>query len=581
MSMKHIPIQGGLDLVTGSLQRNPGAPIGCLNYEVPLQHGLKSIDGFERLDGKTSPTDGDFHVLKVVDSSGFTLGSLITGNSGATGVVIGINPFEVAVANMTGSFEGDTVQGQTVQSVLRNDAEVDANYHAYKLAKADYLRTLIGAVPGSGSVLGVWIYNGRYFAFRNIEDGASATMWESSPVGWVARKTGLTPGGKYSFVNANFTGSTETLFMYGVSGVHKAFQFDGTTWTDISTGMTDDKPSHIAAHKQHLFLSFNGSVQHSPIGDPLAEWSPVLGAGEIATGDSVSGMVVEAGSLAILTRNKTFILYGSSAADWQLSEVSTSAGALAGTLQSIGRLRYLDDRGLTQLAAVQHYGNFSTNGFDRLIAPLIQKRKGITAGSIVVRKKSQYRLYFSDGTGVFCTLDGQNVLGFTEVDYGVSLTCFCSGEASGGEEVLLAGSEDGFIYQLDKGTSLDGREIQAHIKLPYHHYGNSRMRKRFRRVSIEAECPEPVSLLTRADFDYGNSNVDEPLDVDILAGGGSWNIDDWNEFVWSQAVATEAIANVDGTGVNMGLIIYSNSKTAPPHIINSIQTQFDPRRLQR
>ena len=50
-------------------------------------------------------------------------------------------------------------------------------------------------ISGTGQILGVWIYNNKVYAFRNVTGGATATMWESTGTGWTAKKTGLTPGG--------------------------------------------------------------------------------------------------------------------------------------------------------------------------------------------------------------------------------------------------------------------------------------------------------------------------------------------------------------------------------------------------
>ncbi|MGK7534763.1 hypothetical protein, partial [Salmonella enterica] len=71
-------------------------------------------------------------------------------------------------------------------------------------------------------------------------------------------------------------------------GVNKAFEFDGTNYIPIRTGMATDTPLHVIVHRFYLMLSFRGSVQVSAIGAPYS-WTVVLGAAEIATGDDVTG----------------------------------------------------------------------------------------------------------------------------------------------------------------------------------------------------------------------------------------------------------------------------------------------------
>ena len=51
-------LEGGLNLVRGALTRNrfPGELVGCLNIESRAE-GYRRIDGFERFDGRKSPSD--------------------------------------------------------------------------------------------------------------------------------------------------------------------------------------------------------------------------------------------------------------------------------------------------------------------------------------------------------------------------------------------------------------------------------------------------------------------------------------------------------------------------------------------
>ena len=101
----------------------------------------------------------------------------------------------------------------------------------------------------------------------------------ASPLGVHSTSPTLLPNGKYEFVNANFGGSTAMRKMFGCDGVNKGFQFDGTTFTQITTGMASDVPQHVEFHKNYLWFSFDASLQHSAIGDPLT-WSAGVGAGD-------------------------------------------------------------------------------------------------------------------------------------------------------------------------------------------------------------------------------------------------------------------------------------------------------------
>ena len=62
-----------------------------------------------------------------------------------------------------------------------------------------------------------------------------------------------------------------------------------------------------------------------------------------------------------LGRNSTHALYGASAADWQVVRLSANTGAIEYTLQRFGSPLFMDDRGVSNIQAVQEYGNFKAN----------------------------------------------------------------------------------------------------------------------------------------------------------------------------------------------------------------------------
>lgn len=80
---------GGLDEITQPLAIKPGRAIAAVNHEV-VEDGYRRVDGFERFDGRTSPTDFQFWLLPF-DEGNFEIeaGDIVTGaTSGATGVVL-------------------------------------------------------------------------------------------------------------------------------------------------------------------------------------------------------------------------------------------------------------------------------------------------------------------------------------------------------------------------------------------------------------------------------------------------------------------------------------------------------------
>lgn len=391
-------------------------------------------------------------------------------------------------------------------------------------------------------------------------------------------------GGRYEFVNYNFTGAEVTARMYGCDGKNPAFEWDGSVYIPIYTGMTNEAPMHITAHKTHLFLSFpNGSVQHSGIGKPFS-WDVITGAIEIGTGDDVTGFqVLPSDVLAVFNRNRTYLLYGTSVIDWNLTLFTDDSGAIEHTVQRLTSAIYLDDRGITDMLTVNAFGDFRNASISRKIQPFIDSQRGKAISSLRVRNKNQYRLYFNDGTGIHGTFVGAKPTGFIRVNYGMPVRCCCSAEKLSGDEILFFGSDDGYVYELDKGTSFDGTSIEAMLRLNYYHYESPTHHKRFRKVHFEMTADSNVSLKFQPDFSYGDADVPEGrlVSLSVLGGGGFWDISNWNEFNWSGQVVSTSEENIDGVGNNMGILVISDATYENPHILQGVTVHYSVRRIRR
>lgn len=456
-----------------------------------------------------------------------------------------------------------------------NGASTEELDFEYKVATQEFVRSEIDPVPGSGVTRGVWYFKDNAYAFRDDELGLTCKMFKATESGWVEVVTGVTlsPGGVYEFVNYNFLGHSGSLKMYGVDGVNKGFQFDGTTFTQISTGMTIDTPNHLFAHKKHLFFSFlGGSVQHSSLGTPLV-WSPITGAAELAMGDECTGF--ELGSidaLTIFTRNNTKILYGTSVADWNLTDFSSESGAVAGSIQRLGKPVYLDDRGLTTLGTVQAYGDFKSNSISKKMDKILNSLRGKLITSIRVRDKDQYRLYFNDNTIMTFTFVEGKLKGIMRQDYGITVRTACSSETSDGSEIMFFGCDTGFIYKIDSGPNFDGEVVNAWVRPAFNHFKSPENFKRFFKIVLEIDANEENQLFFIPSFDYGG--VDTPVaiegEVNVSGGGGFWDAAIWEDFFYDAQVISTAFGYLTGIGKNFSLYIRSAGQYETPHVLQGV-----------
>ena len=441
-------------------------------------------------------------------------------------------------------------------------------------------------VTGEGKILGVWYYGGKCYAFRNAVGGATAVMWESAGSGWTSKKTGLNPDGSYEFVTANIDGSASSK-MYGVDGQNKAFEWDGTTWTDLTTGMSPDTPDHVIAHKNHLFLAFGPSLQFSALGDPDT-WSVVSGAGEMITDTDISGMMqVSGGDLTVLSRNSTMILKGSSSADFTaeyLVEHGNKIGAIPKSIQQLGsRLRYLDDRGVIDLATSDQYGDFVDASLSFQVDDIIQSKKDQVTASCIVRDKSQYRLFFNDGTGLIFSYRGDEQTGITPMAFPDVVQCCASVEDTSGDEIILFGSDDGYIYQMESGNDFGGDNIVAYFRTAYSNYGELSRIKRYRRIKCNMKGAGSSTITVKADATFADISETSSLYKTISVTGESdvLGYGALGSFILSTNYLIEGAADLNAHGDYISLQFYNSSTGESPWEIDGITAFYSTRRLRR
>ena len=619
----YFPLMGGEDLSTPIFSKPAGTLKRSENFECDLGGRYRRIDGYERFDGHPSPSDASYWWLKfdqgeVEISEGDTVTGVISGATGEALIdgVVDSGSYAgsdadgyIVLTGVTGTFEdNENLQVSSVTMCIADGLAVkrggtSTNDTVWIRDAEETARNKILAVPGSGDIQGIQVYNSTRYAFRADADNAETCMYKSTTSGWSKVDLGrelnfdagtsafvvgetvtggtstatakvksiivtsgawadndatgylvvhevtsifqnnetitsasgsatadgadaaisLSTGGRYEFVNHNFYGHAGSVKMYGCDGVNPAFEFDGTTFTQLSTGMTADTPCHIAAHKNHLFLSFTGgSLQHSSLGIPTT-YSAETGASEIGLGAEIVALAVMPGdTLAVYGRNQLAILYGTSALDWNLQHFSRDAGAIEWSVQTLGDLIFLDDKGVMSLATVQHYGDFKAATLSVRIQDLIDDKKDDFIASIRVKNKNQYRMYFTDNTGICLTLVGGKVMGFTRLNYSHNIVCTCSGEDANGNEMVLFGSDDGMVYELDKGTSFDGGAVRCYLRTWLNTLKSPERKKRFFKVMVEK---------------------------DNILSEGYWGLGNWGSFEWGRQGYEPPLSYVDETDV--------------------------------
>lgn len=466
--------------------------------------------------------------------------------------------------------------GQTAPSSVAGNSDDDTAREA--------ARDAIGEVPGSGAVLGIHVFEGNVYAFRNKVGGATAGMYIATVAGWQEVDTSaspLEPDGSYQFINYNFLADPDSAIMIWVDGQNKARIYNGTLVTVIDTGMgVLDKPTHVAVAGQRLFLSFEGgSLQYSNVGDPT-DWT--TGAGEIGIGYEITAIDSSVGgTLIIFCENAIKVLEGvadNTTSNWLLKDYSNVVGAYSNTLQKIfDTLIFVNDLGATTLSGAQEFGDFASNSISGKIKNSLLKYRDLISASIVSRSLNQYRLFFSNGRGLIFSFFNKKLRGVTAIEYPNTVLHTAEGEDFNGNPILLFSSSSGYVYQMDMGTSFDGAEIANKLSTTYYHYKSPRNWKRFHRITFEIASVGPITFSIRPSYDYAATGFVKAStrSFNILGAGGVWGSSEWGAMVWAGSESTNRVFyDLLGIGSNLSISLSCSSKYNSQHTVQNFIADY-------
>jgi hypothetical protein len=669
-----IRMAGGLDLVTPTLSLPPGTARDALNFEASITGGYSRIAGYERFDGRPSPSAATYGAITVNLSATVSVGNTIVGDSSAaTGYVISVATNQLVYTKATSAFTAGEVirvggvSKGTITALGAATTPTSKQAAEYTNLAADVYRADITTVTGSGSIRGVVYYKDVVYAWRNNSAGTAMAIYKSSGSGWtlvplgyempfstgsieivegnivvgqtsgatatitrvvlssgtwagstaagylyfasftgsfsagetlrvsgtpyaVVGATGaaaitLAPSGRVETVMGNFGGNSNQTRIYGCDGVNTGFEFDGTVYVKIRTGMTpSDVPTKVAFHKQHLFFAYGHSIQFSALGLPY-QWSPVLGAGEIALTNDVTNFLVQpgdqaTGAMAIYTDSDTFILYGTSSANWNLVSYNVGTGAKSYTAQNMSQSYVFDDRGVINLQTTLNYGNFDSAALTLNIRPFIQQRRNLATGSSLNREKAQYRVYFSDTYALYMTISNNQLLGAMPVQFAHAVTVICEGESPDAAETSFFGSTNGYVYRLDAGTSFDGEEISANVTLVFNAIKSPRILKRYRKGSLEITGTSYAEFTFSYDLGYSSTDLGQDTGNQYSSNlvSSFWDSVSWDAFVWDGRTLAPSEVELVGTAENIAVRIASISDIYAPFTVNSTILHYSMRR---
>ena len=179
--------------------------------------------------------------------------------------------------------------------------------------------------------------------------------------------------------------------------------------------------------------------------------------------------------------------------------------------------------------------------------------------------------------------DGRPSFAPGSVDH--SVECTWSVENELGVEEVFFGSDDGFVYQMEKGDSFDGALMEYYFRLPFAHLKYPRHVKRWFKAVLDVDAVIAPVLQWAIEFDYA-SNKKAPAQTqdygeNIYTGGGIWGQAVWGAFIWGAQIVGQATAKLWGSGVNMSLLVRGESNYEPVHSIFGVSYHYSIRRIKK
>jgi hypothetical protein len=644
-----IEFKGGLITNLSPLQLGinaPGSARILKNYEPSVEGGYRRIEGYEKYDTAFIPTLGS----GLVQGSGQTGTTLIVANLCTTP----IEGDQFTIAGVTGTYTiatgGVTYSNTTKRATLtlttalasspadkaaityvtnrglitgvaawRGQAVAVRNECTYKSTGTGWTRINVpnygtSLVQGGSQTGGTLVVDGLTgvpqasdtFSIAGVEQVYTVTT-DATVSSGVATLT-ITPNlasspadnAVVTFLTSSRISSDKSRFeKYRIGTSEKFVEVDGTNFPAIYDGSTYkvltgapvdvEGAQHVVFFKNQLFFAKGDKVTFtSPYTDD--DFNPANGAGILAVGSDITGMIVFREQLIIFSQQRINRLTGSTLSDFVLQPITMNIGCVdTDTIQEIGSdVMFLGPDGLRLLSATERNNDFDL----AVVSKPIQSEMtafisaSTSFASVVIRQKSQYRIFgYNDNItddaslGVLGTQmsgDQTGVLSWAELRGFRAYVA--DSDYFGREETVLFANGNGYVYQMESGNSLDGENITAAFSTPFMPINDPRIRKAFYKAYLYLDPQGSVTTLMNLKLDFDDADVIQPDTITLSNSAGAIGLYGGQTATYGTSVYGEKLKNVFqtqvvGSGFAVSLQFVSQSQD-PPYSLDAVTLEY-------
>ena len=531
--------EGGLDKSSSSFEllRRPGAATRLRNFEVDVAGGYRRINGFSAFGGGSAAnpsTDNDILGLHVY----------------ADGVIA------CSSTNIYFSLDGTS-----------------------------WLQINRASVAGGGDNYST--FTGRSAAARTSQGLVHFATYEGDTT--------------YGEVIITDEGSGVKPFYFKMTG--SGALSDRTYFAKEITVSGTHYPKFCTIHDKHLVVGGAATAPNTIYYSGTSDIDDFTssGSGSIVLDDQVVGLKSFRDDLIIFCRNSIYKLENINvSASIAIVPITKNIGCLDGrSIQEIGGdLVFLAPDGIRTLAGTVRIGDVELGTVSRAIQPIMKDIAdnigSYNISSIVIRDKSQYRLYYGSSStgdaseGIIGTLK-TNEQGFTQFQwsetFGIDASAAAtSGFNSSGVEKHYHGDYAGRVFNHDTGDNLldtSGTEtnIVAEYQTPDLDYGDLGTLKTLKYVKISATPEGTVSTKLRIRYNYDDPDTPQPSDYSLsidkpsLFGTALFGSTAGHVFGAASDPITRQI--VEGSGHSNYFRIFSDDQNAP-YTVNGLYIDYEP-----
>ena len=529
--------EGGLDKSSSSFEllRRPGAATLLENFEVDIAGGYRRINGYSILGGDSAA------------------------NPSSDNDILGLHVYADGVIACTST-----------------------NIY-FSLDGTSWLQINMGSVAGGGDNYST--FTGRSAVARTSQGLAHFATYEGDTIYGEVVITDEGSGALPFYFKMTGTGALSDRTYYA-----KTITVDGSVY-----------PKFCTMHDKHLVV---GGSSTEPNGIHYSGTNDIddfttSGAGTIILDDQVVGLKSFREDLIIFCRNSIWKLSNINATV-SVAPITKNIGCLDGkSIQEIGGdLVFLAPDGIRTLAGTVRIGDVELGTVSRSIQPVIKfiadNVGTYNISSIVIRDKSQYRLYYGTSStggssrGIIGTLK-TNEQGFTQFQWSETVGIDASAAAASGfnysgVEKHYHGDYDGRVFNHDTGDNfLDSGNTASNIISKYQtpdlDYGDLGTLKtlKYVKLSITPEGTVDTSLRIRYNFDDLDSPQPDDYSLSIpkpsLFGTAVFGATAAHKFGAASDPITRQV--IEGSGHSNYFRVFSDNQNSP-YTVNGLYIDYVP-----